>query len=306
MEHNIKLTDEEYVSSPVEAFKESLVRLFETNLRSFILITLLSFALILIAIAGVIGVIVVNSSFALFENGSAPTSEVLFKILGGVAIVLLICSILSVIITIASNYIFARSQNEQTTGVLEALKIGFRRFWPMIGAVIVCAVMVLLGLLLFIIPGIYLLLRLAYVGPIIANEKIGPIDAIKRSFYLTKGNLWEIIGIVSVAGVASFALNIPQFILGVTDSMILILFAIALGIVAVFIGASLNAIIFFRYHQSDLQKKQLLTRGKTSPLNYLAILLVFIAFIVAGVVTEYSENQNKTGPSTETYQFNEL
>lgn len=57
----------------------------------------------------------------------------------------------------------------------------------LIGAVLLTLVMVVPGLLVLIAPGLYLATRLFAASQIIVLEKLGPIDAISRSFALTKG-----------------------------------------------------------------------------------------------------------------------
>lgn len=57
--------------------------------------------------------------------------------------------------------------------------------------------MLFVGFLAFIVPFIYLLGRLAPVGPVVAAEgRRNPIDAIKRAFELTKGRGWAVVGLI--------------------------------------------------------------------------------------------------------------
>ncbi len=51
------------------------------------------------------------------------------------------------------------------------------------------------GLILLIIPGIYIANRLSMIGYVFVDKKnIGPIDAIKESWRITKGNVWNLVG----------------------------------------------------------------------------------------------------------------
>ncbi len=68
------------------------------------------------------------------------------------------------------------------------------------------------GMLVFILPGLYLLGRLAVAAPAQMAERIGnPLKAMSRSFDLTRGNGWRAAGLVIlvaiVAGVTSSALG---------------------------------------------------------------------------------------------------
>jgi hypothetical protein len=51
---------------------------------------------------------------------------------------------------------------------------------------------IVLGLLLLIVPGIYLLVRLALVEPIAVQERISGPAAMQRSFALTEGRFWTV------------------------------------------------------------------------------------------------------------------
>lgn len=62
-----------------------------------------------------------------------------------------------------------------------------------VGASILCFIFVMVGLLLLIIPGIYLALKLSAVIPAIVDRNMGVMDAINYSFRITKGNCWMIL-----------------------------------------------------------------------------------------------------------------
>ena len=59
----------------------------------------------------------------------------------------------------------------------------------------------ILGLILLVIPGIYLLVRLAFIEQIVVCERLSGTAAMRRSFELTKGRFWQMIllGLVLVA-----------------------------------------------------------------------------------------------------------
>ena len=79
------------------------------------------------------------------------------------------------------------------------------------GLIIAC------GTLLLIVPGLYLYGRLAPAGAImVAEKRRGPIDAIQRSFELTKGRGWAILGLVLiVAIVGAIAIGVAGALLGI-------------------------------------------------------------------------------------------
>jgi hypothetical protein len=61
-----------------------------------------------------------------------------------------------------------------------------------------------LGMLLLIVPGLYLFGRLAPLGALlVAEDQRNPLTAISRTFALTKGNGWAILGLALVVAIAA-------------------------------------------------------------------------------------------------------
>ncbi len=58
------------------------------------------------------------------------------------------------------------------------------------GAMVLYGLLVMVGFILFILPGIYLLVRGIYIPYALVREDLGVIDAIRRSWALTKGFWW--------------------------------------------------------------------------------------------------------------------
>jgi uncharacterized membrane protein len=74
----------------------------------------------------------------------------------------------------------------------------------MIGAMILVGIAVGIGFLLLVLPGIFLLVRL-YFYPFAVAEGAGPIEAIQRSWDLTRGLFWKVFGFMIVAGLIMMA-----------------------------------------------------------------------------------------------------
>ncbi len=74
-----------------------------------------------------------------------------------------------------------------------------------IGASILEGLIVLAGFLFFIIPGIYLAVKLSMTTYVVVDKKAGPIDAIKSSYEITKGNWWNLVFLGVVSGLIAIA-----------------------------------------------------------------------------------------------------
>lgn len=126
----------------------------------------------------------------------------------------------------------------------------FRRVRPVLGALIVAGLLaglgIGLGLLLLIVPGLYLLTRWALIIPVIVLEKRRAGESFGRSYELVKGNGWTVFGIVLivfllgaivggiVSGILQAALNdFLGFWLGntVANAIVTPFFAVALTVV---------------------------------------------------------------------------
>jgi len=80
----------------------------------------------------------------------------------------------------------------------------FPRVPALIGANILAGIAICTGLVFLILPGIYLAIRLRLVPWIIADENMGPIDALKRSWELTRGHAIDLF----IFGMLLFGINI--------------------------------------------------------------------------------------------------
>ena len=98
----------------------------------------------------------------------------------------------------------------------EAISTALKFFVPMLLAAIIGGIATGIGMLLLIIPGIYLWIKFSMAGPAIAAEKISnPIEALKRSWALTKGNSLYIFGLfLIVIIVGAVAMAIANMIVG--------------------------------------------------------------------------------------------
>lgn len=65
---------------------------------------------------------------------------------------------------------------------------------PYVGASILYVLIVCLGLIAFIIPGIYFSVKYSFYGFLIADKKMGAFDALKASGQMTDGVKWLLIG----------------------------------------------------------------------------------------------------------------
>jgi len=94
------------------------------------------------------------------------------------------------------------------------LNTGLRRFVPLLLVGLGSYFLVLFGMLLLFVPGVFLACALAVALPAVVAEEIGAGAAIGRSFRLTKSNRLRIFAIFLVLMLASLAVNtVGNFVL---------------------------------------------------------------------------------------------
>ena len=72
---------------------------------------------------------------------------------------------------------------------------GADAFFDYFIAYIIYMIMVGVGMIFLILPGIYLALKYQYVFPLIIDKKMSAFDAIKKSGELTQGNIFNLFGL---------------------------------------------------------------------------------------------------------------
>ncbi len=126
---------------------------------------------------------------------------------------LLALSLIAIIGNLAIYHLILGGKNP-TVG--EALSLAVASFLPFFLAGLIGNIAAMIGLLFLLAPGIYLAIKFILAGPAIAAEGIkNPIEALSRSWALTRGNSLHIFGfILIVAIVGSVAMLIASIILG--------------------------------------------------------------------------------------------
>lgn len=106
----------------------------------------------------------------------------------------------------------------------KAMGIGVRRLLAVIAATIVFGVLVAVGFVLLIVPGIFLAVSFAVVWQALMIEGIGPVESIKRSWRLVAGERWRIFG----AGLLVMILT--AILLGIVSVVIWLILSSGLGV----------------------------------------------------------------------------
>lgn len=77
----------------------------------------------------------------------------------------------------------------------ESLGRSLQRFLPVIGVLIIFYIAFIVGFILLVVPGFIVATMFAVAVPVCVVEQAGPIQSLRRSAQLTKGNRWRLFGI---------------------------------------------------------------------------------------------------------------
>ena len=80
-------------------------------------------------------------------------------------------------------------------GLDECLKVAMARALPLIGVSFLFVIGLMVGMILLIVPGIMFAAAYAVVAPVVVEERVGVIEAFRRTSQLTRGARWKIFGL---------------------------------------------------------------------------------------------------------------
>lgn len=120
---------------------------------------------------------------------------------------------------------------------------------PLIGAGILAGLGIVLGLVLLVVPGLYLLTIWAVIAPVIVVERSGVLDAFRRSRELVRGSGWPVFWTVVVAFLITFVAAIVFAAIAVAISEGILVEIVLLTLGATFtapIPALVASVLYFR------------------------------------------------------------
>jgi hypothetical protein len=231
-------------------FSEWLERVVGVVRRSFSKLVIIQIGISIVSaiIAAIITAIGASLPWNAYSPSGFPTGFMLVLILLGILIDLLV----TICAQIASFYIAILDAASEPAGISTALRLAARPTLPMLGWSLVAGIMNIVGLLLFLIPGIYLFIVFyASLIGVVAIEHKG----IGRTFRLVNPRFWPTAGRVLFAFLI-FAISVVvvigiSYALGpdsIAASILTWVFSILIGLVA--IAISVVTYTELRFHEN--------------------------------------------------------
>ena len=188
---------------------------------------LLKMMLLIVVPMGLIGSILFSNIYGSFgemtaaqQGGGDPTASL--GTLGTNYMLMFLMSSVTGALLISAIYTYMKLNNENRDTrptVMEVYKIILPKLPMLLVLMILISIVSFFGFMLFIIPGLYLMITLSLALPIFIFEEKGIGNAFNKSFKLIKGKWWSTFGLLFVtgliAGIVSYVFAIPFYFLTV-------------------------------------------------------------------------------------------
>lgn len=139
--------------------------------------------------------------------------DLVSPVLGGLAITTVAQVVIYAFIALVTHRLVASKIGDETLTGAEAVRFAMKRLPTLLVAYAVAAILVVIGLVVFILPGLWVLGSITMLAPVVAVERVRSVEGIRRSFDLVRGRWWPTVGFVLLVGFASaFAIQIVQLV----------------------------------------------------------------------------------------------
>ncbi|MCH8082041.1 MAG: DUF975 family protein [Proteobacteria bacterium] len=111
------------------------------------------------------------------------------------------------------SFVFLKAARDDPLDVKDMFE-AFKNYWNAVLAGLLVGIIVVIGVILLIVPGIIFACRLAFTSYLVVDRKMQAIEAIKESWRMTNGHAWKVflIGLLSIpvyiAGLIFFGVGI--------------------------------------------------------------------------------------------------
>ncbi len=97
-------------------------------------------------------------------------------------------------IGMSASWVFLKAVRREKIEIRDMFSVFERNYWNAVLAGILKFIIIGLGIVMLIVPGIIFACRLAFVNYLIIDEKMEALEALKASWAMTRGHGWTIFG----------------------------------------------------------------------------------------------------------------
>ncbi len=171
--------------------------------------------------------------------------------LGAFKITMWIEGIFGPIVIGALLYALSRIKQGNRVTYGEVMAVGFRKWGALFTARFVAGLLILLGFLALIVPGVILTVRYSLLDAAVILEDSGISESRARSIVLTKGRRWQIFGAAMLFFALFFTLSFTVYLpLGLLESPIIMPVEILLDCLIDVVYIVIQIVIFLFYWES--------------------------------------------------------
>jgi hypothetical protein len=241
-------------------------------------ISLLPSVLMLLAIA-LVAAGAIGSGFLLTNLfNTTGSGQIIGYVIGiGLLIVLIFLALIYIQVWGQTALLYAIRGADERIGVREAYKRGSHKVFAFLGTSVVMFLAVLGGYMLILIPGIIMALSLYMASYSVIDKDLTGMQALRYSYYYTKGYRWAMFGRILVVAVLFGIIYIISLLTSFLGQEVQLISAIVIGVIS-FIYGIFMAIYYYRLYD---HLKQL----KPEPADLAAVAMnVPKAFIALGII----------------------
>jgi hypothetical protein len=187
-------------SLPMNRFAESDFRVGKVLNRTFSVLSrnLLPFCLVT-AIAYLPNILVFRPT-----AGVAPSGGSIALIFAGVIVAMVLGALAEAVVLFGAF----EDMRGRKVDLIESTKVGLSRILPVLGVAFLVGLLTGLSAILLVFPALIVLTMLFVAMPACIVEQLGPVQSLKRSAQLTKGNRWKIFGLWLLVMVIAVIVNL--------------------------------------------------------------------------------------------------
>ena len=139
--------------------------------------------------------------------------EVAAPFVNAILVALLLQIVASAFISLATSRVVAAQIDGAPISGGQASRFALSRMWVMVAFGIIAALGISLGVVLLVLPGIWLAVSVSMVPHVVALENRGVIASMSRSINLVRGRWWPTLGYLLLVGLmGSLAGSLLQFV----------------------------------------------------------------------------------------------
>jgi hypothetical protein len=161
---------------------------------------------LLVAALVIVPAELVVSGIGLGQLSAAYEAETMSELLVGLALQQLVTLPLATAMAIA--VVVGRLRGDRVAPRV-AVRSGLDVFARLLVAMLAVGAAVALGVIVFVLPGVYLAVRLIVTVPAVVVEERAPADALRRSWSLVAGSWWRSLGTVVVVNLVGLLATAP-------------------------------------------------------------------------------------------------